>query len=338
MTWCCLRMEARNVKTFFFIIDEEMVKNDPQKTWKKIKSELKNSKINYKIIKVHNLKQISRVIQQFVDTLGMHALTDAVVISCGRNIFFLEVLSNLLNAAKVKIPVAFIPFEDKNIFAKKIGVSLDPLIALQQIFNTIRPTYYNLVEMDEATHTVKKVFLDEVIIGFNAYLSSLLQNSRMLIFLQEHHSYYAARFCGLVAAFVNREHFAATLRINHKYYFFKNTCSVSIKNITPESEFKTASQLQTSEQLLNISVISSLNPFTSFLLWLFRKFKAETKLPFVHTFKQKQFHLMINSLEFGQIDNRELTNKFYDVFFRIVNYPFWFDVDSVSLTQKKQKG
>ncbi|MCP9328418.1 diacylglycerol kinase family protein [Liquorilactobacillus satsumensis] len=322
------------MRTFFFMIDEEMVNNGQQKTWQKIETALNESQVNFQIISIPSNDQTSRTVQQLLATTTVQEINDCVIVTCGRNEFFLEVLATLLHSAKQKIPVAFIPFETKNAFAKRIGVSFDPLLALKQILNTMRPTFYNLVEMDEAAHTTKKIFLDKVTIGFEAYFASLQRNSKLLIFMQKYHLTFLARLCGLADAFINQERFAATLRVARKYHFFKKAFAVRISNPTLETLAPHESQAETAP-LLNVDVISSLNPFSFLILSLSRKFDLANKLPFVHRFKQNQVHLMINSLEFGQIDNRELTNKFYDVFFKIISYPFWFDVTSISLSQRK---
>ena len=78
-----------------------------------------------------------------------------------------------------------------------------------------------------------------------------------------------------------------------------------------------------SDHKLDLIIADNLGFFRSVLLGLAIYFKKQLKLPYLYHYKDQQIHLIINSLEFGQIDGEDMGSKYYDIFLSSTQYPFW---------------
>ncbi|KRN34336.1 transcription regulator [Liquorilactobacillus mali] len=325
-----IKIERRiTLKTFFFFIDNHFLKSDSNSVWGTLESELQKQEVNYKAEPIHNDRQIEYILKKELNNAALELKDNLVVVSVGSSTFFLEVLTKLRKISTQQIPIAFILINEKNNFASKIGVSSNPLIALKQILNSVHPISYNLGSVENSLNTDEQIFTDELIVGFRAYVTSLIKNSKFYKLLFKYHLSLVAEFCAMTEAFINQESFSVTTRLSQKYNFFKNSFSICIKNhpFLDNENTEEANNLQ-------LEIITSLNPLSYWFILPAKKFNLSSKIPFIHNFEQKQIHLVINSLEFSQIDNRQLINKFYDAHLKSFTYPFWFDVDSVSLSEK----
>ncbi|MFT8424045.1 MAG: transcriptional regulator [Liquorilactobacillus sp.] len=317
------------MKTFFFFVDNHFPESDSNSVWGTLEGELQKRTIKYKTELISDGQQIEYVLKKNLNNADLESKNNLVVVTVGSSTFFLDVLTKLRNASTQQIPIAFILINEKTNFATKIGVSSNPVVALRQILNSVHPISYNLGLVENALGTGKQIFTDELIVGFSAYVTDLIKNSKFYNLLVKYHLSLIAEFCAITDAFINQESFSVTTRLSQKYNFFKNSFSIRIKNqpFLDNENSKETNNLQ-------LTIITSLNPLSYWLILLARKFNFSSKIPFIHTFEQKQIHLVINSLEFSQIDNRQLINKFYDAYLKSFSYPFWFDVDSVSISEK----
>ena len=132
---------------------------------------------------------------------------------------------------------------------------------------------------------------------------------------------------------IDQETFNTTLRLQRKYHFFKRTYAVQIYNQAQVSDQK----LAPSKQSLKIEIITNLNFFNLLLLKIAQQLNFKKRLPFVHIFYGAAFQLTIDSLEFGEIDGQQQKNQFYDLFAHCIQFPFWFDPDSISLSEKNNR-
>lgn len=314
------------MKTFFFVIDNQLLKIDSSSVWNNLESELKKQLIKYDTLIINDYQQIEYNLKKKVVSDN---LKDCVVVSVGNSSFFLNVLAKLRKISLSEIPVAFILINEKTTFSTKIGVSTNPLIALKQILNTVSPTLYNLGSVHNMLTSDEQIFTDELVIGFNAYVTSIVKNSKLYSLFVQYHLPLLADFCAMTEAFINQEAFSVTTRLSEKYNFFKNAFSIRVKNLPllPEGNSSKINNLQ-------LEVITNLNPFSYWVIFLARKLNIFANFPFISIYSQKQIHLVINSLEFSQIDNKQLINKFYDAQLKSFSYPFWIDTDSVSITEK----
>ncbi|KRL01399.1 hypothetical protein [Liquorilactobacillus capillatus] len=326
------------MRTFFIIVDVYTARKKTAIVWDKIQHSLDKQQVNYSVVKVRP-KIAAHITEKFIRTTSPQQLADCVIMAIGQHDLMLDTIKGIKNAGKVDLPIAFISTAQHDPFMQKIGVSSDPLSALQQILNAVRPVYFNLGQVNEPTHDSRRFFTDELNIGFNAYVANTLANSRFHRLLTRFHLSYLSKLWNKLTAYINQESFEVTMRINQKYNFYKHTFNVTIKNEPYLSQQRSLSSVKhpTLNNNLQVELISNMNLLFYFLLLITRKLKIQHKLPFVHNYASNQVHLVIKSLEFGQVDHHQMNNKFYDVFFKSFSYPFWYDIDSIPLADMSQK-
>lgn len=315
------------MRTFFIIVDEHTDKQRAVAIWDKIRSYLNEQKINYRFSKIRPEFAASTA-EKIVRTCPAQQLNECIIMAVGRHSLMLDTIRGIKNAGKKEIPVAFITTEENDTFMEKIGVSSSPIAALKQILNAVRPTYFNLGQVDETTHDSRRLFTDKLDIGFDAYTANSLINARSHNFFSRFHLTFLLKIWNTFTSYINQESFEVTMRVNQKYNFYKHTFSVKIEN-TPHIA---NAQQQRSDNELEIELVNNMNFFFYLLFSIARHFGLQYKLPFVHRFTSSQVHLVIKSLEFGQIDGAQMNNRFYDVFFKSFSYPFWYDIDSIPLS------
>ena len=137
-------------------------------------------------------------------------------------------------------------------------------------------------------------------------------------------------------ALLNQEAFATTLRIADKYYFYKKVAFINVANhpifdngivLNPTANAK--------DHQLDLLIAENLNFFKFLLLVILMYFNKQLKLPYLHHYKSSEIHLIVNSLEFGQIDGEEIGNKYFDIFFNVTQYPFWMNISGIELEKRK---
>ena len=155
---------------------------------------------------------------------------------------------------------------------------------------------------------------------------------------REHHHWlrthcrWLANVLDICKAYYNSaDAFSATLRIGHKYKFYKRAFIVNLQNRTQESDFSN------NDQPIEVTIVDRVNIFLFLIFVATRKFGDPTKLPFVHHWRTDNLHITVNSLEQTQVDCRELGGKYNDLYLKLINYPFWINADSVSLEERRQK-
>ena len=187
-----------------------------------------------------------------------------------------------------------------------------------------------MIQYYESNHEETGYFLDNYSIGMAANLANLRS--------REHHHWlrthcrWLANVIDICKAYYNSaDAFNATLRIGHKYKFYKRAFIVNIQNRTQESDFSN------NDQPIEITIVDRVNIFLFLIFVATRKFSNPSKLPFVHHWRTDNLHITVNSLEQTQVDCRELEGKYNDLYLKLINYPFWINADSVSLEERRQK-
>ncbi|KRM96517.1 transcription regulator [Liquorilactobacillus aquaticus DSM 21051] len=327
------------MKKFFIILDEHTDGKRAAAIWNKIQNYLNKQKINYEVSNVQP-ELATSIAEQFMRTHSPQNLENFVIMVIGEHSLMLDTIKGIKNTGKKEVPVAFITTnKKKDPFMQKIGISSNPVAALKQILNTVQPAYFNLGQVDETTHSSRRLFTDRLDIGFNAYVSNSLMNSRTHQVLTRFHLEYLLKAWNTLTSYINQEVFEVTMRVDKKYNFYKHAFNVTIKNnpVISEQKVHHSKNSSVSANNLNIELANNMN-FLFYLIFLIaRKFNLHHKLPFIHDFESDQVHLVIKSLEFGQIDGEQMNNKFYDVFFKSFSYPFWYDIDSIPLADLSEK-
>lgn len=331
--------QTLNLKTFFIIVNPDANQGKAAEVWKKIEQVLQTRQIKYEAHLTNHSGHTEKLIHLKFAKLQPEQAKDYVVLTLGGDGTLNESLNALKKNAPIEIPLAFIPVGKNNSFAKGIKISEDPLVALDQVLAATEPTYYDIGEYQETTHDEQGYFLSAFGIGLDAYTISLNANIHKHVRLQKIllklHLHFLAYLVNILTAFVNQEAFSVTLRIGEKYEFFKHARLVNIANHPYfENGIILSPKADVTDHKLDLIIADDLGFFKFLALSIAIYFKKQLKLPYLHHYKDKNIHLIINSLEFGQIDGEEIGNKYYDIFFKTTKYPFWINIQGVPVTKR----
>lgn len=316
------------MKSFYIIVNEHANYGNAKKDWQKIKAQLDKLQIDYRSQKTTKEGDAKEICISFLQGLNYSAFDKYVILVIGGTSTLNEVLTGIKEADVTDLPLSFISVGRHHTFADEIGIARDPLIALKQILNTTEAERYSLVQYYESNHEETGYFLNNYFIGLPATLSKI-QNNENHSWLRDHIKWFAD-FINICKAYYNNlDSFKVNLRIRNKYKFYKKVFAVVLYNHAHEADFSN------DNDPIELLLIDRVNIFTFLFFLLFSRFSNPLKLSFVHQFKANNLHLTVTSLEQTEIDNREIGGKYNDLYLKMVDYPLWINVDSVSISERR---
>lgn len=328
------------MKTFFIIVNNQASDGLNADVWQGIRNRLDERKVPYIFRKTEKVGHARTLTRRYISHLTPEEADNTVVIVIGGDGTLNEVLNGIRETDFKNVPLAFIPIGENNGFAQGIGIASDPMTALSQILSTTEPVYYDIGEYTETTHHSHGYFFNDFGIGFDAFVISLNSEAhrhrKLQKMLNRFHLKFLAYMVSAFDALINQESFAATVRIDEKYEFFKRVAFVNVANHPYfDNGIVLSPTADATDHQLDLIVADDLNFFKFVTLAVFIYFGKQLKLPYLHHFKSSQVHIIINSLEFGQIDGEEIGNRYFDIFFSTAQHPFWMNIPSVPPGERK---
>ena len=318
------------IKSFYIIVNSHANFGNAKKQWQQIKQYLDEHKINYRSQETATKGDAKQFAMSFLKSLKYNDFDKYVILVIGGTGTLNEVLTGIKDANKTNIPISFISVGQHHQFANQIGIAHNPITALKQTLNATEAENYSLVQYYESNHEETGYFLDSYLIGLEATLSSI-RNKNHHSWMNSHFK-WLSNFNSICKAYYNSlDSFDVTLRIGHQYKKYKKAFLLNLYNHTHETDFSK------NDNSLEIVIIDKINIFTFLLLLLSSHFYNSYKLPFIHSYHTDNVHITVNSLEQTQIDSRDIGGKYNDLYLKIVEYPFWLNIDSVSLDERRKK-
>lgn len=250
---------------------------------------------------------------------------DTTVIAIGGDGTLHDTLNGLIKAENggPKIPLAFIPAGSYNNFARGYGISSDPAKALSQILaaNTIRQV--NLGHYQDAIKHQDGYFLNSIGIGFDAAIVSQINRAAKNKRRRKRTSSHFKSFSRALGVLYNQQAFSLMVQGEHGREYFPKAYIVIANNHPFIGEhFKLAPTASLDENALDLTIAERKNWLLTFWqLHLLNRGKL-TQSRFATHFHAKRFHFNTTSLEFGQVDGKEMGNRFMDITLSTSQYPF----------------
>lgn len=323
------------MRSYFLIVNCFANHGKSKAIWQTVQAELDSRQVNYSFKLTHNSGDARQIAHDY--TAGLKAVDyhKVVILVVGGDGTLNDALNGIKDAKTNDLPLSFIPSGNNNSFARGIGLATEPLAALKQTLNAQEPYYYDIGYYQEMSHNTQGYFLNDFSVGQDAYLISMLHNRKESKLIQKLHLSFISYFFALFKAYMDQEVFPVTLRSGDNYEFFKHTSFINISNqpfltgglvLSPEAS--------ATDQQLDLVVADNMNLLKFFLLGITIYFRKKFRFPGIHHFKNKALHLVVNSLEFGQIDGETLPNQYFDLFLKVVKYPFWLDIQSIPVKDR----
>ena len=292
--------------------------------FKKIQARLDDQHIAYEI-KVSRYS--GHTIQLAKQIGGFNHRDDAVMLVIGGDGTLNQAITGLHQTEHADMPVAYIPAGSGNDFARGVGLSQDPLKALDQVLAADHPTVIDIGHYTEKTRGESGYFVNNIGVGFDAAAVAATNRSRFKTILNRMHLGSLAYIVGVIGVFFSRKPFPVAIYVGGKRTYIQQAFLVTTTNhpyfgggvrILPGADPR--------DGKLDLIVVEHLNTPYFLFLCLQLLLGRHTKYKRVHVFESPRIELETPSLEFGQMDGEELGSRPYELSFHVEKQNFWFVV------------
>ncbi|WP_390408387.1 diacylglycerol/lipid kinase family protein [Lacticaseibacillus jixiensis] len=291
-------------------------------TFKKIRQTLDERQIQYEI----QVSRYSGHAVQLAKQIGsFNQVPDAVILVIGGDGTLNQAITGLRDSAHPDMPVGYIPAGSGNDFARGIGLSQDPLKALEQVLAADHAVTFDVGHYTEKTRGESGYFVNNIGVGFDAAVVAATNRSRFKRVLNRLHMGSLAYMVGVLGVFFSRRPFPVTVYAEGKRTYIQRAFLVTTTNhpyfgggvrILPGAD--------PTDGKLDLIVVEHLNvPYFLFLV-VQLLLGRHTRYKRVHVFETNRLELQTPSLEFGQMDGEELGIRPYELSFHVEHQRFWF--------------
>ncbi|PWG00664.1 diacylglycerol/lipid kinase family protein [Levilactobacillus bambusae] len=309
------------------ILNEHAGSGRSGQIWPQIKAELDAQHVAYSVISTDYPNHAMLLGEQLAKKTPDTANANTVALAIGGDGTLHEVLSGIKKVVRrYPIPVAYVPVGSGDDLARGIQMSLDWKKALTQILQCQRPHLYNIGTYDETIKHQRGIFTNNFGIGLDAAIITKANQSKTKVWLNQHHMGSLSYLASAIGVLYNQGGFNLMVHVNQQRDIYQKALLVTTTNhpyfgggvqIAPPATML--------DDQLHLVVIEKPNFFK--LLWLVFLLATHKHLKsrFVHYYSAKKIHLIVNSIEFGQVDGEELGGRYYDLYMNVDQYPFWID-------------
>lgn len=220
------------------------------------------------------------------------------------------------------MPLAYIPGGSGNDFARGLGMATDPAIALAQILNNMRARPLSIGYYHETLKNDHRYFVNNVGLGFDAQIVDDTNRSKKKGKLG-HWAYLS----NALKAYSQQEGYPLTVHVGRQRDQYRHAFLCTVSNHPYfGGGVKILPQADIHDDHLELIVVEEPHWWT--ILWLFTLLLMggrHLNSRFVHHYRSKKLHLLVNSVEIGQMDGQTIGNRNYDLYLSTQTYPFWID-------------
>lgn len=233
-----------------------------------------------------------------------------------------EVVNALSN--HLTIPIAYIPCGSGNDFARGIGLSRKPLVALERILTTTEPQNYCLLHYNELIQEEEGLATNNVGIGIDAAIVARSNSSTAKRTLNKVKLGSLAYLFAAINVLTKQKGFPLMIQANGQTLRFDNAflCTTTKHPyfgggiaIAPAADSKSATI-----DLVLIERIHLLKILHLISLLLRKKHMAS---PYVHHVKSQSIQIVSTTSQYGQADGEELGSRPFDIKFSTIERAFW---------------
>ncbi|MFC0423918.1 diacylglycerol kinase family protein [Lactiplantibacillus plajomi] len=317
-------MRGVNLIAEYDIIINELAGNGRGKTvWETVKPILEQRQINFDYHVSKYAGHTTRLAAQFAKVARFKPDVTPVLLVIGGDGTLNEALNGLMSVPrKQQVPLAYIPGGSGNDFARGLDMATKPEIALAQILNNMRPRMLNIGYYHETLKNDHRYFVNNVGLGFDAQIVDDTNRSK-----QKGRLGHWAYLSNALKAYTQQEGFSLTVHVGRQRDYYKHAFLCTTSN---QPYFgggvKILPQANLYDDQLELIVLETPHWWT--VAWLFCLLLAggrHLNSRFIHHYRQANLHLLVNSVEIGQMDGQVIGNRNYDLYLSTQPYPFWID-------------
>lgn len=251
---------------------------------------------------------------------------DAVVLVIGGDGTLNQTITGLRLTARADMPVAYIPAGSGNDFARGIGMSQDPMKALDQVLGATEPLVLDIGQYHERTRNESGYFVNNIGVGFDAAAVAATNRSNVKKLLNKLHLGTLAYMFGVVKVFFSRKPFPVAVYVDGQRHYIERAFLCTTTNHPYfGGGIKILPTAVPDDGKLDLIVVEHLN--TPYFLFLLLQLIRGKHLNYqrVHHFESEHLIVETSSLEFGQMDGEEMGSRPYDLDFHTTKQNFWID-------------
>lgn len=315
----------------YYIILNEFAGGGSVKTlWPEIKAELDKRQVDYKIARSNYSGHAQLLANQFAKAHADDAPSKQprqVILAVGGDGTLHQAISGLVDAhLEHPIPVAYLPVGSGNDFARGIKMSINWHEALNQILDCTAENWLTVGTYFDTNKQTHGVFTNNVGIGFDAAVVTSANGTQTKSLLNRLHLGALSYLAAIIGVVYNQEAFPLTVHIGQRRDIYAHAYLVTVTNHPYfGGGVKIMPPASVSDPNLDLVVIEKANIFKLLFISLMLSMGKHLKLKSVHHYHNSKIHLIVPSIEYGQIDGEEMGGRYWDTYFETNQYPFWID-------------
>lgn len=312
--------------TFLIILNEHAGGGNAKDTWKIIEPILQQKMIDYTFQISQYAGHTTYLAKQYIKNI--QDFDQPVILVIGGDGTLHEALNGALSIDQTPpVPMAYIPAGSGNDFARGLGMSAKPTVALRQILDCRQPTMINIGRYEETMKNEQGYFINNIGIGFDAAVVSKTNSSASKRRLNKYHLGSLSYLSSVISVLYNQDPFPLMVQVDKNRTLFQRAFLVTTSKhpyfgggvaILPDASVH--------KPELELIVIERINWLVILWVAILIVFGKHLKSRFVHIFRSSSIHLTTTSIEHGQIDGEIMGNRFFDLHMSVRQYPFWIDV------------
>ncbi|GAX01869.1 diacylglycerol/lipid kinase family protein [Secundilactobacillus silagei] len=316
--------------SYYIILNEFAGGGSVKKLWPEIKAVLDERHVDYEVAQSTYSGHAQLLSNQFAKAHADDTPTKQprfVVLTIGGDGTLHQALTGLVEAnLEHPIPVASLPVGSGNDFARGIKMAKNWHAALDQILNCTAENWLTIGSYFDTNKQAQGVFTNNVGIGFDAAVVTSANSAPSKGILNRLHAGTLSYLAAIIGVFYNQEAFPLTVHIGQHRDIYPHAYLVTVTNHPYfGGGVKIAPSASVSDPNLDLIVIEKANIFKLLFISLMLSMGKHLKLKSVHHYHENKLHLIVPSIEYGQIDGEDMGGRYWDTYFETKQYPFWID-------------
>lgn len=333
MYWCDFNdLEEIWLSVNFYIILNEFAGSGRAKSlWPAIKEVLDTRQVSYSLVLSTYPGHATLLAKQFAKKQPDIAPTSTqprqVVLAIGGDGTLHQAINGLESAnLSYQLPVAYLPIGSGNDFAKGIHMASNWRVALDQILNCTSENWLNIGSYIDTNKQVSGVFTNNLGIGFDAAVVTAANGASSKRILNRLHLGTLSYLFSIIGVFYNQMAFPLTVHVGQHRDIYQHAYLVTVTNHPYfGGGVKIVPPASANDPNLDLIVIEKPNFFKLIYIVIMLALGKHLKLRSVHHYHESKLHLIVPSIEYGQIDGEEMGGRYWDTYFEVKQYPFWID-------------
>lgn len=304
--------------SYFIIINKFAGSGNAAKIWPRVEAVLKQKSIKYKLVTSDYAGHVTEIAKERAN----QQRPDEIILVIGGDGTLHEAITGLKQSSFTE-PIAYIPAGSGNDFARGLGMSLDPLTALNQILAATKPMIIDIGHYVETAGGTPHYFVNNIGLGFDASIVAYTNHSPMKTKLNKMHLGSLSYLTSIFHVMNYQAGFKIDVISDGQTFEMDNAFLVTLSNhpyFGGGVKIMPTAKIDSGE--LELILIEKMT-WPKFIYMFSKMLQGKHyKIPGVQHIVGKQISMQIHSAEHGQVDGEELGEHAFKFTVDTIKYPF----------------